>query len=79
MQLETIDQTDARAMFLPRHYHSQLTIKTENLEMSIMFNPTVNLPELYISKDIPGLKLNLTPKEHPLENKTMFWLHECHL
>ena len=45
----------------------------------MLYNPAVNMPEIYLSNNIPSLNLNLTPKEHPIENKIMYWLHECHL
>ena len=44
-----------------------------------MYNHTVDLPDLFVSEHIPALGLNLTPKEHPIDNKVMFWLHECKL
>lgn len=48
-----------------------------NLELSILFNHVAKLPDLYISSQIELMGLSLTPKEHPVDNKVMFWLHEC--
>lgn len=44
-----------------------------------MFNATTRLPDLYISEAIKEFEGELTPKEHPIENKVMYWLHECNL
>ena len=64
---------------MPKNYHTQLNIKIENLSLSILYNSTVELPDLYLSENIPDFGLNMTPKEHPIDNKVMFWLHECNL
>ena len=42
-----------------------------------MFNATTRLPDLFLSETLKTLKNELTPKEHPIENKIMYWLHEC--
>lgn len=44
-----------------------------------MYNATVEMPDLYLSRHIEHLGLNLTPKEHPIENKVCYWLHECNM
>ena len=78
MTLETLADGDFRKQILPKHYHSQLIIKLESVELSILFNPVVGLPDLYISSNFSDtMGLALTPKEHPVDNKVMFWLHEC--
>ena len=77
MALEILSSDDIRTQILPRHYHAQLIIKTDTLELSILFNHVVGLPDLYISSQIELMGLSLTPKEHPVDNKVMYWLHEC--
>ena len=47
--------------------------------MSIMYNIAVDLPDLYLSEPVEKLKLNLTPKEHPIDERVMYWLHECNI
>lgn len=47
------------------------------LELSILYNHVANLPDLYSSSQIELMGLSLTPKEHPVDNKVMYWLHEC--
>ena len=66
-----------RKQILPRHYHAQLIIKIGALDLSILFNHVASLPDLYISSQIELMGLSLTPKEHPVDNKVMYWLHEC--
>lgn len=56
-----------------------LEIKLESLQLSILYNATVEMPDLYLSRHIEHLGLNLTPKEHPIENKVCYWLHECNI
>ena len=50
---------------------------TTSVEVSILFNHVVGLPDLFISKEIDTMGLALTSKQHPIDNKVMYWLHEC--
>ena len=49
----------------------------QQLSASIMYNATTCLPDLYLSRHLNKMELKMTAEEHPLENKTMYLLHEC--
>jgi hypothetical protein len=42
-----------------------------------MYNVAAGLPDLYMSEGCERMGINVTVRDHPIEAKSMYYLHEC--